>query len=92
MDRLNLFRTALTISREHAKQWGQHPAIRSIIVQLEYLEAAEMDSTKDRSRLNDIIVGLLAVREIEDRDKPLSELLYKMSSEAEEMPRPFKLR
>ena len=92
MDRLNLFRTALTKSRDHVARWGEHPAIQSIIAQLEYLEAVESDPAKDRSRLGDIIIGVLAAREIEDRDMPLAELLHEVSGEARKMPRGAKVR
>lgn len=90
MDRLSLFRTALTKSREHVAQWGEHPAIQSIIAQLEYLEAIESDPTKDRSRLGDIIIGVLGAREIEDRDMQLADILHEVSGEARRMPRRVK--
>lgn len=92
VNRLDLFRTALTKSRDHVARWGEHPAIQSIIAQLEYLQAIESDATKDRSRLSDNIIGVLAAREIEDRDMPLAELLHEVSDEARKMPRGGKVR
>lgn len=87
MDRLTLFRSALSKSRDHVQRWGEHRAIQSIMAQLEYLEAVETAATEDRSRLNEINLGLLAAREIEDRDMPLAELLYEVNGQLQKMPR-----
>jgi len=87
MDRLTLFRSALSKSRDHVQRWGEHRAIQSIIAQLQYLEAVEAGVMKDRSRLSEINLGVLAAREIEDRDMPLAELLYEVTGELQNMPR-----
>ena len=85
MNRLALFESALESSRAHALKWGDHVAILSIIAQLEYLIEVETGREQDRSRLEDIIIGLLAVREIEVRDLELAHILYSVGDEARKL-------
>lgn len=88
MDRLRLFRLARAEASAHEERWGSHQAIQWIIEQLEYLEGVEVGSIEDRSLLRRINLGLLAAREIEDRDARLAKLLHKVSAEVEKMPKP----
>ena len=82
MNWLERLQIALDQSRSHSATWGEHQAIRSIVVQLEYLIGLATGETRDRSKLRDISIGVLAVREIEIRDAALAELLEAIAAEA----------
>ncbi len=81
MDRLTRLEAALEGSLMHVEAWGDHPAIHSIMVQLEYLIGLETGHTRDRSLVRELSLGVLATREIEHRDTALAELLHAVADD-----------
>ncbi|HEY2659310.1 MAG TPA: immunity protein Tsi6 family protein [Caulobacteraceae bacterium] len=81
MERLSRLEAALEQSLDHVDLWGEHAAIRSIIIQLEYLIGLETGRTQDRSPIRDISIGVLAAREIEGRDVALAQLLHAVADD-----------
>lgn len=63
----------------------QNVTLKSIISQLQYLMDLESGKTKDRSRLDTIVIGVLARCEIEYLDAKTSKLLEKVAEEARKM-------
>jgi hypothetical protein len=45
----------------------------------------ETGTEKDRDRLKDVNVGVIAVREVEDRDEDLANQLYEVASAVKQM-------
>lgn len=85
MTRLDLFTHA---RQAVARLQSDHPTSRpvlSILRQLDYLIAIEEGRETNRERLHEIVIGLLAVREIEPLDLQTAELLHQVSSEVEHM-------
>jgi hypothetical protein len=69
----------------------QHPdnvTIKSIISQIQYLIELETGRTKDRSRLDTIVIGVLARCEIQHLDIKTAELLQKVADEVCKMEAP----
>lgn len=50
--------------------------LESVKVQLAYLKGILDGSIKDRSRLNEIIIGIYAAKEFEERDMEFASTLY----------------
>ena len=75
MNRIELFNTAKRDCEQLEARYPECRALQSIKAQLDYLISLESGSNKDRSRIKDIIIGVLAAREIEPRDIALAELL-----------------
>ncbi len=82
--RKELFGRALRMVKQ-AK--SRHPDYfwEGIERQLEYLIALTKGETSDRSRLGDINIGILTVREIEGLDDELASTLHNVSNEADNM-------
>lgn len=70
---------------ELLKQYPGLQAILSISHQIEYLTGVNDGSISDRSKLNNITIGVLTAREIEPLDDDAAEIFYKISSEAKRM-------
>lgn len=85
MTRLDIFKTALAQTNSLRSRHPDDTAIQSIIKQLDYLVELEERKRNDRERLNDIIIGVLTVREIEPLDESVAETLYKVVEQVEEM-------
>jgi hypothetical protein len=85
VDRAELFSRALAGCRDLLAKYPGHPPLLSAIAQLEYLSALQSGEHSDRSRLPDIDIGLLTVRELEVLDPKLAEALYEVSGEARVM-------
>jgi hypothetical protein len=79
MSDLELFRAALEATRELLSRYDS-VVLKSIIDQLNYLIDVETGKTKDTSRLANINIGILAVREVEDMDPDTAEQLHKVSA------------
>jgi hypothetical protein len=85
MERTELFQKALSAC---SKLLSEHPdsrGIQSIICQLDYLISIESRKSTDRSRLHELTIGILAVREVEPWDKQLAAILYDVDAEARRM-------
>jgi hypothetical protein len=85
MTRLELFKCA----RDRMYRIQSEPAAQSICKQLDYLIELEEGRRSDYSRLHDIIIGVLTVREIETVDDACAELLYRVTEEVEAMKNSF---
>ena len=85
MTRREMFEKALARCERLRSRYPHDQAIVSIIAQVEYLRDLEEGVRDDRHRLEDIIIGILAVREIEVLDPLLAELLYEVEEEVEKM-------
>jgi hypothetical protein len=59
--------------------------LQSIKMQLQYLLGILMGEIHDRSRLNEIIIGIYAAREFETRDMAFANVLYGIDKIVEEM-------
>ncbi len=57
-----------------------NPLMESIDIQLDYLMHILDNSISDKTRLKDITIGIIAVREIEGIDDDLAELLYEIDA------------
>jgi Tsi6 len=62
-----------------------NPLLESVKLQLQYLKDLEDGKHQDRTRLKDINLGLIAVREIEGWDDELADLLHQISAEVRQM-------
>ena len=84
-ERQKLFEKALQKCKELLSQYPDNGALLSIARQIEYLLGIEIGINTDRSRLKEIIIGVLTTREIEPLDEEAAELFYKVSGEAKQM-------
>lgn len=84
-ERKKLFENALKKCKELLSQYPDNGALLSISHQIEYLISLEIGQSTDRSRLKEIIIGVLTAREIEELDEEAAELFYKVSGEARQM-------
>jgi hypothetical protein len=85
MNRTQLFQDALARCENLIGKYPGDPSLLSIVIQLNYLIELDAGARNDFDRLKDIIIGVLAVREIEPLDASLAEILYKVDEEAEDM-------
>ena len=85
MNRLDLFKTAIFQVNELGSHYPSDAAFNSVRVQLEYLVELETGKRKDRERLNEIIIGVLASREIEPLNAAVADVLYEVVGEVEQM-------
>lgn len=83
--RLKLFEDA---KRECSKLQVIYPsnnALLSISHQIDYLIGLETNPNGDRSRLREIIIGVLTAREIELLDENAANIFYKVAAESKKM-------
>lgn len=85
MNRLELFKKALIRTQELFRRYPYMMPLKSIEAQLNYLIELEEGKNTDKSRLKDIIIGILAVREVENTDQELAEMLHKTQGEVDKM-------
>jgi len=85
MTRSDIFQTALAQTENLRSRYPGDTAIQSIIIQLQYLIDLENRKRSDRDRLDDIIIGVLTVREIEPLDERVADLLYEVDEQVELM-------
>ncbi|MGF6415783.1 immunity protein Tsi6 family protein [Paraburkholderia sp. MM5482-R1] len=83
--RLSILQSALTASEQLLARYPENNALQSINVQLKYLMSVASGEESDRSRLKEIIIGVLTAREIESLDEDAAELFYKAADEARRM-------
>lgn len=66
-------------------QYPSSTALLSVLRQIEYLIGLDNGTITDRSRLKEIIIGVLTAREIEPLDDDAAETFYQIASEAKQM-------
>lgn len=84
-ERLALFNSAIRACEQLQERFPRDNAIRSVLVQLQFLLSLEQGVTSDWKRLDDIIIGVLTVREIEPLDEATAAILYRVVEEVEAM-------
>lgn len=82
VDRLFLFEQGLNRCRALLALHPDSPALMSIEKQIEFLIDLEKGLTSDVSRLREITIGVLTVREVEPLDGEVAKVLYQVASEA----------
>jgi hypothetical protein len=85
MTRIQLFRDALSRTMSLGRLHPANGAMLSIAIQLDYLIDFENGVHSSRGRLDDLIIGVLAVREIEPLDQSLAKLLCEVQEQVEHM-------
>ncbi|MBZ2190596.1 hypothetical protein K8B33_15930 [Alcanivorax sp. JB21] len=66
-------------------KYPTHEPLKSIKQQLYYLIGLESGRHSDRSRLQDITIGVLTAREIEPIDDEAAEVFYQVAGEVRQM-------
>ena len=84
-DRLELFEAGRQKCRALLEEYPDNIALTSIDRQIEYLIGLESGVHSDRSRLNEIVIGVLTAREIEPLNGDVAETFYKIASAAKQM-------
>lgn len=82
---------ALALARVRLSEAPGFQIFTSTVAQLEYLLSVLRGDEKDRSRLKDIIVGHFAVREFEESDPDLADVLKAAQSIAFQASRGLKV-
>ncbi len=80
-----IFKQALEECRKRLTAEPNFPPLQSIEKQLEYLVELDEGRSADVNRLQDINLGLLAVREFEPHDMQFARLLHEVSRRVEEI-------
>jgi hypothetical protein len=75
MTAIETVETALALANVRLNQAPEFEIFASTVAQLEYLLLVLRGDEKDRTRLKNIIVGHFAVRECEESDPELAEVL-----------------
>lgn len=83
--RLSLFENAKKECSRLMAVYPKNNALISIARQIDYLIGLENNPNSDRSRLSEIIIGVLTAREIEPLDEHAADVFYKVSAEAKKM-------
>jgi hypothetical protein len=78
---LTLLKQALLQCQEMQEERPDVDVLGSIIAQLNYLRDLVEGKSSDRSRLDEIVIGVQAVRELESVNLELARLLYKIDAE-----------
>lgn len=84
-NRLQLFEEGLQQCNDLLANHPNSVALLSISRQISYLIELESGANPDRSRLKEIIIGVLTAREIEPLDDKAAEVFYKIASVAKQM-------
>jgi hypothetical protein len=85
--RLEIFEEALASTKCLREKNPPDAAFQSVFQQLEYLVQLAAGKETDATRLRDINIGLLTVREIEPLDMSVANQLYRVVEEVESMKR-----
>lgn len=83
--RLSTLQSALAACDRLLAQYPENNTLQSINAQLKYLISIASGDESDRSRLKEIIIGVLTAREIESLDEDAAELFYQAADEARRM-------
>jgi hypothetical protein len=84
-NRLELLEKGQQKCRELLSEFPRSIALKSVAKQIEYLIGLEQGMHCDRSRLNEITIGVLTAREIEQLDADVAEIFYQIASAAKMM-------
>lgn len=84
-ERIILFEKAESEIQMLIEQYPMIEQFQSVKSQLEYLIDIETGKRNDYERLEDVNIGLITVREIEDRNMDIANLMYEVTSEVEKM-------
>lgn len=84
-ERIKLFEKAISEIQTLSEQYPMIEQFQSVKAQLKYLIDIEEGKRSDYERLKDINIGLITVREIEDRNMGIANLMYEVTSEVEKM-------
>src|SRR5438552_16045210 len=85
MARLDKLSTALARAREVHDRYTADQSVTSVINQLDYMIELEEGKRTDAQRLGEIILGILAIREIEPLDADLADMLCEVAEEGPRM-------
>lgn len=85
LDKIATLNKALAKLDKFTEKFPSDILVKSIEFQLKYLIDLKEGREKDRSRLNEINLGLIAVIEIEGKDDDLADILYEVNSIAKTM-------
>jgi hypothetical protein len=67
------------------RDWPTLSYLPSFRKQIAYLRAVEQGEESDRSRLSQINIGVIAAKDIEDRNPEIAETLYELADVARTM-------
>ena len=81
MDRIDIFLKAKAETENLQVRYPADPSIESVLKQLSFLIELQRGERSDAIRLNDIIIGVLALKEIEPLDPDVAEILYSVAEE-----------
>ena len=84
-NRIKLFKDALLAIEKLIQDYPDIQQFESVKNQLNYLLEIEENKRTDIQRLKDIIIGIITVREIEDRDMNVANLMYEVTEEVKKM-------
>lgn len=84
-NRIKLFKDALLAIEKLIQEYPDIQQFESVKNQLNYLLEIEENKRTDIQRLKDIIIGIITVREIEDRDMNVANLMYEVTEEVKKM-------
>lgn len=83
--RTDLFREALRRCTELVGRFPDVKFLESVKRQLEFLIDLDEGKRTDRANIKRLSIGIIAVREVEDLDSELYDLLIQAASEADRM-------
>ncbi|MEI7038077.1 immunity protein Tsi6 family protein [Fulvimonas yonginensis] len=87
MSRIDVLLKAKAATEKLQERYPSDSSIGSILKQLSFLIELERGERSDASRLNEIIIGVLALKEIDPLAPDVAELLYSVAEEVEVMKR-----
>lgn len=76
---------ALADSIKLSAEYPNFQPLESVMVQLQYLKGVLDGDVEDRSRLKEIIIGIYAAREFEERDMEFANTLYDVEMIVDEL-------
>jgi hypothetical protein len=85
--RIDLFQQALLAAVKLERDQPGYPPFISIHNQLLYLLDLETGRSADRTKLDQINIGYITMREVETKNEAIAELFYKVSAEVKRMQR-----
>lgn len=83
--RIELFNRGLALCKKYKEQYPGDPVFESIENQIVYLVNIEKGTQKDRTKLKEIVLGVLAAREVESLDSTFAQVLYDIDSKVKLM-------
>ncbi len=91
MNTINIINEAIKTSKARLKVAPDFPIFQSIDAQLVYMEKLITGKINDKSKLNQINVGLYAVKELEGSDSEFADILKKVQYIADRMAKGLKI-